>query len=134
MTVDFPAIHPTSCSFTPPRWPITESVSQAGVRSYRVWANKPSDALLDLQFNNISEASAEAIMTAYTSSRSGLDDLSIPAIIFSGIQSQPFIDLLSQSETGLKWYFVYDNPPVVERVPGRRYVIRVLIRAELRYQ
>lgn len=99
-----------------------------------MWANKPSDALLDLQFSNISEASAEAVMAAYTSSRAGLDDLSIPPIIFSGIQSQAFIDLLSQNGTGLRWYFVYDSPPVVERVPGRRYVIRVLIRAEFRYQ
>lgn len=134
MTVNFPAIHPTSCSFTPPQWSITESVSQAGVRSYRVWSNRPSDATLDLQFNNISEASAEAIMAAYTSSRSGLDDLTLPPVVFSGMQSQSFKDLFSQYGTGLKWYFVYNNPPVAERIPGRRYSIRVLIRAELRYQ
>ena len=133
MTTSFPSIHPTSCSFTPPEWSITESRSQSGVRSYRIWANKPSDALLDLGFDNISEANALAISQAYINAKGPIDDLSLPSILFSGINSTTFVDIFSQANSGLTWHFVAGEPPVVERVPGRRYSVKVKLRAELRF-
>lgn len=133
MTTSFPSIHPTSCSFTPPEWSITESRSQSGVRSYRIWASKPSDALLDLGFDNISEANALAISQAYINAKGPIDDLSLPSILFSGINSTIFIGIFSQANSGLTWHFVTGEPPVVERVPGRRYSVKVKLRAELRF-
>lgn len=133
MTVAFPAIHPTGCSFTPPSWTITESVSQSGVRSYRVWSNKPTDAVLDLTFTNITEAQAKGILDAYTAAKGNLEDLSIPSVVFTGIQDVTFRQLFAQEGTGLLWYFIAGQPPTVERVPGRRYSTRVSLRAELRF-
>jgi len=133
MTVNFPEIHPTGCSFTPPEWAITESRSQSGVRSYRIWASKPSDAILDLNFENISEANALAIVQAHAAARGPIEDLVLPAILFSGISNQTFVNLFSQSQSGLSWHFVNGEPPVLERVPGRRYSTRVRLRAELRF-
>jgi hypothetical protein len=133
MTVNFPSIHPTTCSFTPPEWSITESRSQSGVRSYRIWANKPSDALLDLGFDNISETNAFAISQSYVDARGPIEDLILPSILFSGIGNTTFIDIFSQANSGLAWHFIVGEPPVVERVPGRRYSVKVRLRAELRF-
>lgn len=133
MTVAFPAVQPTACSFTPPEWSITESVAQSGVRSYRVWASQPSDAVLDLTFQNINESQAEAIMSAYTATRGPLDDLTIPEVVFNGIRSETFRQLFSQQGTGLRWYFPLGQKPSLERVPGRRYTVKVVLRAELRF-
>lgn len=133
MTVSFPSVHPTSCSFTPPEWSITESRSQSGIRSYRIWASKPSDALLDLGFENISESNAFAISQAYIDAKGPIDNLLLPPILFSGISSQSFVEIFSQQGSGLSWHFVVGEPPVVERIPGRRYSVRVKLRAELRF-
>jgi|694.fasta_scaffold10794_6 hypothetical protein len=133
MSVNFPAIQPTGCTFTPPEWAITESRSQSGVRSYRIWSSKPSDAVLDLSFENISEANALAIVQAHASARGPIEDLVLPAVLFFGISNQVFIDLFSQYGSGLSWHFVNKEPPVIERVPGRRYTTRVRLRAELRF-
>jgi hypothetical protein len=133
MTVNFPDIQPTGCLFTPPEWAITESRSQSGVRSYRIWASRPSDALLDLSFENISEANALAIIQAHASAKGPIEALILPAILFSGVTNQTFVNLFSQSGTGLSWHFVGGEPPAIERVPGRRYSTRVKLRAELRF-
>jgi hypothetical protein len=133
MTIAFPSIHPTSCSFTPPEWAVTESRSQSGIRSYRIWASKPSDALLDLGFENISEADALLISQAYINAKGAIDDLALPVILFSGITSSAFVNIFSQANSGLTWHFVTGEPPVVERIPGRRYSVRVKLRAELRF-
>jgi hypothetical protein len=133
MTVNFPAISPTACSFTPPEWPITESRSQSGVRSYRIWANKPSDALLDLGFENISERDGFRIVRAHSSAKGPIDDVTLPSAIFSGIEDENLLDFISQNSSGLSWHFINGEPPVLERVPGRRYSTRVRLRAELRF-
>lgn len=133
MSVNFPEIHPTGCVFTPPEWAITESRSQSGVRSYRIWASRPSDAILDLTFENISQIDAFAILQAHASARGAIEDLILPSILFSGITDQGFANLFSQAGSGLSWHFVNGEPPAIERVPGRRCTTRVRLRAELRF-
>jgi hypothetical protein len=132
MTVNFPAVQPTACAFTPPEFPFTTSVSQSGVRSYRLWGNKASDALLDIEFRNISEANGAAILNAFKQAKGPIEPLTIPSIIFSGVSNSTLIAELSQA--GASWYFDRDNPPTVERVPGRRVSVAVKLRTELRIQ
>lgn len=133
MTVKFPEIKPTSCSFTPPQWPITESRSQSGVRSYKIWSSKPSDGLLDLGFENIPENHAFRIIRTHLLAKGPIEDILLPSIVFHGIEDEGLLDFMSQKESGLFWYFVNGEPPVLERVPGRRYTTRVRLRAELRF-
>jgi hypothetical protein len=133
VTVEFPAVQPTSCVFTPPEWAVTESRSQSGVRSYRIWASKPSDGLLDLGFENISEEDASAIIQAHFSAKGPIDDLSLPPIIFFGIKDRKLLNFFSQNNSGLTWHFINKEPPAIERVPGRRCSTRVRLRAELRF-
>lgn len=134
MTVNFPAIQPTACSYTPPRFPVTESVSKSGVRSYRIWGNKRSDGFLDLTFENKTQSETAAILGAFNDAKGMVEDLNLPGIIFNSITDASLLQEFSQSGSGLKWYFINDEPPPVERVQGgRRYTTRVRLRAELRF-
>jgi hypothetical protein len=134
MTIDFPAIQPTECSYTPPRFPTTESVSRSGVRSYRIWANKRSDGFLDLRFENIDQVSAAAILNTFENAKGIVEDLALPSILFNSITNPSLLAEFSQSNSDLKWYFINDEPPIMERVQGgKRYTTRVRLRAELRF-
>lgn len=134
MSINFPAIQPTACSYTPPRFPTTESVSKSGVRSYRIWANKRSDGLLDLAFENIDQSGAAAILGAFESAKGMVEDVSLPSVVFKSITNTELLAEFSQSGSSLKWYFINEDPPVIERVQGgKRYTTRVRLRAELRF-
>jgi hypothetical protein len=133
MMVDFPDIQPTSCSFTPPSFPITESRSQSGVRSYRIWAAKKSDGILDLGYENITQFNAGRILAAFNDAKGSIIELLLPPVIFNGITDPVLLSNFSQSGSGLSWFFVNDDPPVIERVPGGRCSTRVRLRAELRF-
>jgi hypothetical protein len=89
--------------------------------------------LLDLSFENISEENAFAIVQAHASAKGPIEALVLPSILFSGIVDQLFVNIFSQSQSGLSWHFVNGEPPAIERVPGRRYSTRVRLRAELRF-
>jgi hypothetical protein len=130
MTVNFPAVQPTACKFTPPQYPVTETRAQSGVRSYRLWGNLPSDAVLELQFTNISDFNAGAIVESYLAAKGPLEQVILPAIIFNGIEDETLLQILSQTST--QWFFVNQSAPTVERVPGRRSSVSVQLRAELR--
>jgi hypothetical protein len=132
MTVNFPAIQPTATSFVMPEWPTSETVSLSGVRSYRLWADKASGAILRLEFANISNANKWAIDTAHQAARGHLEDLSLPAIVFNGVIDAALLAFLQQPGAGTKWYFIKGSPPDGSRVPGRRWTVKVDLRSELR--
>lgn len=134
MTVNFPAIQPTACSYTPPRFPTTESVSKSGVRSYRIWGSKRSDGFLDLTFENKTQSETAAILGAFNDAKGMVEDLNLPGIIFNSITDASLLQEFSQSNSDLKWYFINEEPPSIERVQGgKRYTTRVRLRAELRF-
>ena len=133
MTVAFPAVQPTGCSFTPPSFPISSSRSQSGVRSYRVWASKESDAVLEFDFENISQEAALGILEAYREAKGPVEGLNLPPILFNGITDSDLLAFIKQTDSGLTWHFFEDQPPQLQRVPGRRYTTRVTLRAELRF-
>lgn len=132
MSVPFPAIQPTACKFTAPQYAITETRAQSGVRSYRLWSNKPSDAVLELDFTNISNNAAGRIVDCYLAAKGTLTAVTLPSIVFNGVDDQALLRSMSQS--GMQWFFLNESPPTVERIPGRRASVSVQLRAELRIQ
>jgi hypothetical protein len=132
MSVNFPSIQPTACKFTAPQFPVTETQSQSGVRSYRLWGSLASNATLELEFTNISNNSAADIVNCYTNAKGPLIQVVLPAIIFNGLSGTNLEQVLSQANG--PWYFVGQSAPTVERVPGRRASVSVQLRAELRIQ
>ena len=133
MTVQFPAIQPTSHEFAFPEWPITERRSQSGVRSIRQWGDKASDATMTLVFDNITQAASAAIKAAHDAARGKVEDISFPAIVFKSLDDPEALAMLSTPGPGLRWYFA--NKPQGSRVTGgKRLTIRAEFRAELRME
>lgn len=132
MSVLFPAIQPTACKFTAPQYAVGESRSQSGVRSYRLWSSLPSDAVLELQFTNISNIDASKIVDCYLLAKGPLEQVRFPQIIFNGIEDLDLLRILGQADA--RWFFLNQSAPTVERVPGRRASVSVQLRSELRIQ
>jgi hypothetical protein len=131
MTVRFPAIKPTAHDYVAPRWPVTESVSQSGVRSTRLWGSLAGDGGMTLTFQNIANAAAAQIFAAHTAAKGRIDDVSLPAVIFQNIDDPELLEFLRTMGPGLRWYFAAE--PQGSRVAGaKRQTVRVELRAELR--
>jgi len=132
MAITFPSIEPTSRSFTAPRWPTSGLTTQSGVTTRRLWGSRPSQAQLQLQFNNVSDDNAALIVQAYHDAKGATTDLSLPAIIFNGASGN-LTGWLNTASTGagMKWFFA-EEPPTVESVAPNRSSVRVNLVAELR--
>ena len=133
MATTFPTIQPTARSFTAPAWQTTTQVSQSGVITRRLWGSRPSRATLSLQFNNISDTDASAILSAYNSAKGSVDSLTLPSALFDGADAT-LTSWLNASATGagLLWAFAEDSPPQVESVAPGRSNVSVSLTAELR--
>ena len=133
MATTFPSIEPTARSFTAPAWQTTTQTSQSGVITRRLWGSRPSRATLSLQFNNISDANASAILNAYNSAKGPIDSLTLPSVLFDGADATltSWLDA-SATGAGLLWAFAEDSPPQVESVAPGRSNVSVSLTAELR--
>lgn len=133
MATTFPSIEPTARSFTAPAWQTTTQTSQSGVITRRLWGSRPSRATLSLQFNNIDDTDASAILSAYNSAKGSVDSLTLPSALFDGADAT-LTSWLNASATGagLLWAFAEDSPPQVESVAPGRSNVSVSLTAELR--
>jgi hypothetical protein len=132
MTVTFPTLEPTSRSFVAPRWPTSGITSQSGVTTRRLWGSRPSQARLNLSFDNISDDNAGLIVAAYNSAKGATTELTLPNVLFNGASAAltGWLDTTSTG-AGMKWFFS-DEPPTVESVAPGRSSVRVVLVAELR--
>jgi hypothetical protein len=132
MAVTFPSIAPTARSFTAPKWPTTGITSQSGVTTRRLWGSRPSQAQLNLTFNNISDDNAALIAAAYNSAKGATVELTLPAVIFDGASStlKAWLDT-SATGAGMQWFFS-EEPPSIESVAPGRSSVRINLVAELR--
>lgn len=133
MPTSFPAIEPSSRRFKTAEFATTSQTSQSGVTTRRLWADRPSNATLDLQFKNISDTNTSAILSAYNAAKGPVDELSLPVVLFNGADST-LKTYLNTTATGadLIWSFAEDSPPVVESVAPNRSTVTVKLVAELR--
>ncbi len=133
MATPFPGIQPTSRSFVAPAWQTTTETSQSGVITRRLWGSRPSRATLNLQFNNINDTNASAILSAYNSAKGSVDSLTLPDIIFNGADSSLKLWLDSSATgAGLLWCFTEGSPPQVESIAPGLSNVSVSLTAELR--
>ena len=115
----FPAISPSSRSFTAGEYPQTVFEAQNGAKSIIRYGNKAVNAKLSLGFTNISDDKVNDIIDNYIAVNSDWD-----YVIFTvdrGLQGIEATDLQNQvtsgASSGVKWR--YDGPPKVTSVqPG----------------
>lgn len=132
MAVAFPSVEPTSRSFTAPRWPTSGMTTQSGVTTRRLWGSRPSQAQLQLQFDNITDDNAALIIKAYDDAKGATTDLTLPPAIFNGASTalKAWMDTTATG-AGMLWFFT-EEPPTVESVAPNRSSVRVNLVAELR--
>ena len=120
--IQFPALVPSSRSFSPGSYPETVFEAQNGAKSFIRYGNKPVNASLSLSFTNISDSDANSILTAYFDSESVAENyINISSEALAGIKSIVTDDSLSyrigQYSTALRWRF--SGPPEYSSVfPG----------------
>ena len=133
MATTFPSIEPTARSFNAPKWQTKTQVSQSGVITRRLWGSRPSQAVLNLQFNNISDEDVAAILNAHYEAKGATDTLVLPDILFNGANAnlKAWLDG-SATGAGLLWSFTEGSPPQVESISPGRSSVSLSLTAELR--
>lgn len=122
MSVNFPAIRPSSREYRPPAVPITETRSEAGTTFRRRRGSLAVDAGVSLRFDVRPEADWEAIEAAWLDSDCGMIDLNLPSEIWKPGNAPTL--------PGLRWRFIPDQPP--EKSSDKEQRGKVNVTVELR--
>jgi hypothetical protein len=90
MAIEFPALKPSSYSFTPAVYNVTAPKFLNSTFSPRLNSSKPNAAILTLNYTNISAVKILSIFSAWDSSYSGFFPLTLPPEVIVGINSTNF--------------------------------------------
>jgi hypothetical protein len=90
MAIVFPALKPSSYSFTPAVYNVTAPKFLNSTFSPRLNSSKPNASILTLNYTNISAAKILSIFSAWDSSYSGFFPLTLPPEVVAGIKSTDF--------------------------------------------
>jgi hypothetical protein len=105
MAIEFPALKPSSYSFTPAIYNVTAPKFLNSTLSPRLNSSKPNAAVLTLNYPNISAAKILSIFSAWDSSYSGFFPLKLPPEVVAGIKSTDFAGrVVGPKSTG--WRFL----------------------------
>jgi hypothetical protein len=108
----FPAIKPTSRSYSPGTYPSTTFESLDGTKTHLRYGNKRVNATLQLDFSGITDAQAASILANYEDVNSDWD-----YVVFNrgygtaGVTNGNLRSYLREATSGLKWR--YSAPPLV---------------------
>tara|TARA_R100001443_G_scaffold30362_1_gene43983 strand:- start:2613 stop:3020 length:408 start_codon:yes stop_codon:yes gene_type:complete len=117
--ISFPAISPSSRSFTAGEYPQTVFEAQNGAKSIIRYGNKAVNAKLSLGFTNISDDKVNDIINNYIDVNSDWDYVMFTSERgLQGIENTSLKDqVIYGASSGVKWR--YDGPPKVTSVqPG----------------
>ena len=120
--VPFPAVKPTGRSYSPGTYPMAEFKSLSGVTTRMLYGNRRSDAELQLEFANITDANAALILLNYEQVMPTSNWVSFTNTTGSlGAASALAAYLQESGGSGLRWRYA-DAPQVSSVVPGRSTV------------
>lgn len=108
----FPAIEPSSRSWTPGSQPVQSFTALSGYEARVLLGPNPIGATLALGFQNLLEAAFLQITSHYATAKGTYEAFDLPAAVFAGISSYSGI-----TPSGYKWR--YASAPTVEwTAPG----------------
>ena len=118
IAVAFPALKPTSRSYSPGQYPISEFQALNGAKTRVLFGNRRSESELQLTFQNITDAQAAMVLAHYERITPTDDWTSFSATDGAAGASAPLADYLREvGGSGLRWR--YAEPPGVTSVkPG----------------
>jgi hypothetical protein len=109
----FPALTPSSRSITQGQYSVKRFSSISGTGTTRVYGSQPFNASIDLQFDNIPDIDALAIVDAYESARGSTTGLTLPTTIWAGV-----VDALKvRLQRDYTWRFA-EPPQITSGRPG----------------
>lgn len=124
---DFPALTPTARSFKLGEYPIKAYRAMSGATLRRSFGNKPFGHTLDLQFDNVPEATVNSIIDHYNGQGGSTQGFAVPASVFGGYSST--VRDRVQAPSGIEW--LYAQAPEVRSVLRDRSTVTVQLVGEL---
>lgn len=125
---DFPSIVPTARSFQLGQYPIKTYRALSGAVIRRSFGSRPFGHTLDLQFDNVPEATVNTIIDHYNTQGGGTLGFTLPATVFAGYSAD--LRNRAQNPTGIEW--LYAEPPSVSSVLRDRSSVTVKLIGEIR--
>lgn len=125
----FPPFAPSSRSFTPGIYPQRTYRALSGVVTKRTFGNSPSQATLDMTFENVVDSTATAIVNHYRSQTAINKRFQLSAITMGGMDSG-LVSIADGTIDNLR--FEYKDPPSVQSVRPGRSSISVSLVGEIR--
>ena len=125
----FPAIKPSARSYSAGDYPNQQYRTMSGATWKRNFGNTRVGMELDLEFRNISDAQATAILAHYDSAGGTLRRFELPAEVWAGASAQ----LRAATATPTNVHWVYTEPPDVESVFIGISTVRVRLVGEARH-
>jgi hypothetical protein len=126
---NFPSIRPTARSYTPGQFPIKVYRGLSGATVKRVFGNRSFGHTIELQFQNITDASVKAILDHYYGEYGSYNRFALPNETFSGMSDS--LRGTVQAPSNILWE--YAQPPQVESVFNGRSTVTVNLIGELNY-
>ena len=131
---DFPSINkvgetirPSSRSITPGNYPVKIYRSMSGKTVRRSMGSLPTNFVLNLEFQNVPDATMRSIVEHYNQQYGSTIGFSVPTAIFSGMSVSAYG--LFRNPSGTQWF--YAEPPQIETVANETSTISVSLVAEL---
>lgn len=116
MPVAFPAIEPSSRSFTqggyPATWPDHRGFQHVG----RLWGSVGGDAQLDLGFEYLRHSQTEALIDAFDNALSGYIAMTLPEQIACGILDADYEARITGAGLAYSWFML--EPPRIRSRSG----------------
>lgn len=123
-----PSTVPTTRSFQPPSYKIEKTMAFNGRAVRQVMCSKPSEALLNLEYINISDAAAAAVLLAYEESYGSMLTFHLPPEVYTGAGAE-LLNYIRLTNSSLKWH--YADKPSVEAVTKGVCNLNVQLRARI---
>jgi len=125
----FPSITPTGRSFRPGVYPQKTYRALSGAVVKRTYGNSPYGAQLDLEFDNVPDATVVILLDHYRNQTAANSRFTLSASVTSGM-SITLAARANASIDGLRWE--YANPPEVQTVRPGFNNVRVSLAGEIR--
>ena len=129
MSEQFPAIKPTTRNFTLGQIPTKIYRALSGATTKRSFGNRAYGYQIQLEFENISDATTKQIIDHYNNSKGGFERFTLPDDLFAGMNTT--LKGTIQAPTAIQWE--YAVPPDIESVYTGLSRVRVSLAGELDY-
>jgi hypothetical protein len=123
----FPALKPSARSFQLGQYPIKTYRAMSGAVVRRSFGNKAFGYTLDLQFENVPEATVNTIIDHYNGQQGGTLGFEIASAVFAGYSAN--LQNKVRVPPGIEWF--YAEPPNVSSVIAGISTITVKLIGEM---